>query len=149
MPPTLRKNKNAELHNLGNNNVVFTHRERVSLADINAGYTLLSAVPNYKYRLVDAKMIAIGGAAGVSTAAVILGTRAAAAVALMTTLIAALVQNTIVDLATANDLDAGLSFTELDDNTAITVGKTGGTMTTLTHIDFIVVYALIPSRSGA
>jgi hypothetical protein len=149
VPPTINKNINAEQRLEGNHQKLFSHRERVTVANINAGYTLLPAIPGYKYRLVHAKMIAIGGAASGATDVRILGTRAAASVALMTVAVASLTQNAINDIATATDLDGGLSFTELDNETAVTVGKTGGTLATSTDVDFIVEYTLIQSRSGA
>jgi hypothetical protein len=139
----------AEQAICAHHNQMFTHRERVAVADINAGYTLLPIQPKYQYRIEHMKMIAIGGAAGAATDVRILGTRSAAAVALMTVAIAQLTQNAINDIASANDLDGGLSFNELDADTAVTVGKTGATLTTLTHVDFIVSYTLIQARTGA
>lgn len=149
MPPGRNKMIQAEQALEANHNKLYTHRERVAVADINNGYTLLPAHPKYAYRLEHAKMIAIGGAASGATDVRILGTRAAASVALMTVAVASLTQNAVNDIATATDLDGGLSFNELDAETAVTVGKTGGTLATSTHVDFIVSYALIPARSGA
>src|SRR5688500_11026181 len=42
-------------------------RQRFTVAQINAGVTVLAALPGYKYRLVDAAAIAIGGAAATAT----------------------------------------------------------------------------------
>lgn len=151
MPPIKAKNKNAELHNLSNNNVLFAHRERVSIADINAGLTVLPAVPNYKYRVLDITMIPIAGAVTGATDVRVLGTQSAVSVALLVGVAAALLQSAILraGVANMNVLAAGLSFIELDVNTPITVGKTGGAAATATHVDFLITYQLIPSRSGA
>lgn len=139
----------AEQAICAHHNQMFTHRERVAVADINAGYTLLPIQPKYQYRIEHAKMIAIGGAASGATDVRLLGTRAAASVALMTVAIASLTQNAVNDIATATNLAGGLSFNELDADTAVTVGKTGGTLATSTHVDFIVSYTLVQARTGA
>ncbi len=41
-------------------------RRRCTIAEVNAGVTLLAALPGYKYRMVRAKAIAIGGNAACS-----------------------------------------------------------------------------------
>jgi len=117
--------------------VPLTQRTRITLAQLNAGYTLLAALPGFKYRLIDAKLIAVGGAAAVGTSVNIIGTRAAAAVQLLAVAIAALTQSALVRAGAANAviLADGASFTQLDVNTAITVITVGSAMTTLTHLD--------------
>lgn len=144
MPPVTGRNFQGESKKLSSNANMFAHRERFTVAQINAGATLLSAVPNYKYRITDMTLIAVGGAATVATAVTILGTRAAASVALLTAAIAALTQSAILRAGAANAvvLADGASHTDLDVNTAITVGKTGGTLAGATHIDVIVTYVL-------
>jgi hypothetical protein len=151
MPPLVKQSIQANDRLTAGNQVSYAHRERVAVADINLGYTLLPAIPGYKYRISDMAMIAIGGAAGAATDVRILATQAAASVALLVTLIAALTQNAINYAGLANNaiLAGGASFVENDNNTAITVGKTGASLTTLTHVDFIVTYQLIPARTGA
>ena len=151
MPPTIQKNVEAERRKMANNATVFQHRERVAIADVNAGFTVLPAVPGYKYRLVDAALIAIGGAVGATTTVDILGTQATASVKLLAAAIAALTQNTLLRAGATNAtiLAAGASFVENDVNTAITIGKTGATATTATHVDVLLSYVLVPARSGA
>lgn len=149
MPPTPKRNVQS-LDRLANaNDIAFVHRERVLTADINLGYTLLPAVPGYKYRVSHAKMIAIGGAASGATDVRILATQAAAAAALMIVAVASLTQNAVNDIVTATALAAGASFVENDINTAITVGKTGASLATSTAVDFVIEYELIPARLGA
>lgn len=119
-------------------------RTRFTAAQINAGAELLPAVPGFTYRFVDYTLIAIGGAASGATAVVILGTRAAGAVTLLSVAVAALTQSAIVkpNSANATVLADGASHTPLDANTAVTVGKTGGSLATATHIDVIANYVL-------
>lgn len=121
-------------------------RQRNTIAEVNAGATLIPAVPGLKARLVDMAMIAIGGAVGAATAVVINGVQSTSTVALASVAIAALTQNTIVYPGVANFsiLAGGASFVQNDVNTAITVGKTGSNITTATHIDFNVSYVLEP-----
>jgi hypothetical protein len=123
---------------------VQTIRTRFTIAQINAGATLLAAVPGFAYRLIDAQMIAVGGAVTTATDVRILGTRAAGSVALLIVAVAALTQSALVRAGAANAtvLADGASFTPLDANTAITVGKTGGTGAGATHVDVIVSYVL-------
>jgi hypothetical protein len=123
---------------------VQTIRTRFTVAQINTGATLLPAVPGYTYRLTDFTLIAIGGAASGATDVRLLGTRAAGSVALAIAAVAALTQSAIVKPNTANVtvLADGASFTALDANTAITVGKTGGSLATATHVDVIANYVL-------
>lgn len=123
---------------------VQTIRTRFTAAQINAGVTLLPAVPGYAYRMIDAQMIAIGGAATTATDVRILGTRAAGSVALLVVAIAALTQSAIVRAGAANAavLADGASHTPLDVNTAITVGKTGGALAGATNVDVIFNYVL-------
>lgn len=119
-------------------------RRRCTVAEINAGVTLLAAVPGFKYRLVDYTIIAIGGAASGATDVRLLGTRSAGSVALTAIAVAALTQSTVNKPNSANNtlLADGASFTQLDANTAVTVGKTGGTLATSTHVDVLVSYVL-------
>lgn len=119
-------------------------RLRFSAAQVNAGATVVAAVPGRAYRLIDAQMISIGGAAAGATDVRLLGTRAAGSVALLVVAIAALTQSAIVRAGAANAtvLADGASHTPLDANTPITIGKTGGSLTGSTNIDVILTYAL-------
>lgn len=119
-------------------------RTRVTVAQINAGFTLLPAFMGVRWRLFDIDMIAIGGAASGATDVRVLGTRAGASVALGIAVVAGLTQSTFLragsPFATAGTasivlLADGASFTQLDANTAVTAGKTGGSLATSTAID--------------
>lgn len=126
------------------NPAVMQTRQRFTVAQINAGATVLAAVPGYAYRLIDAALVAIGGAVTGATDVRLLGTRAAGSVALLVVAVAALTQSALVRAGDANGtiLADGASFTPLDANTAITIGKTGGSAATATAVDVILTYAL-------
>jgi len=124
-----------------------TLRTRVTLAQLNAGFTLLPAVPGFIYSLIDAMLIAVGGAATTGTSVNIIGTRAAAPVQLVVVAIAALTQSAAVRAGATNAviLADGASFTPLDVNTPITVITVGSAMTVMTNIDVTLEYVILPA----
>jgi hypothetical protein len=119
-------------------------RTRFTTAQVNAGATLLPAVPGKKYRIVDMALIAIGGAAATATSVDILATQSASSVKLLAAAVAGLTQNTLLRAGAANAaiLAGGLSFVQNDVNTAITIGKTNSDLATATHVDALVTYVL-------
>lgn len=131
---------NAEALEIGDK--VFQIRQRFTIAQINAGATLLAAEANVKYRMVDAAMIAVGGAAAAATTIDILAMQSESSVKLVANAVAGLTQNTLLRAGATNSaiLAAGVSFVANDVNTAITVGKTGSDVTTATHIDVLLTY---------
>lgn len=124
---------------------VFTKRTRNTTAEVNAGATLLAAIAGWKYRLVDAFMIAIGGNAATATSVDIGATQAAGAVLLVANAVAGLTRSTVLRAGATNStvLADGASFVNNDVNTAITIGKTGGSLATATHIDSHLLYELV------
>jgi len=120
-------------------------RTRFTIAQVNAGATLVAAVKGMAHRIVDLTMIAIGGAAETATSVDIIGTRSAATVRPFVVAVAALTQSAVVKPNSANVtvLADGASYTALDENTAITIGtQSGGSdLATATHIDVILSYA--------
>lgn len=142
----------------GNMDVEFgvekAQRTRVTVAQVNAGFVLLPALPGVRWRITDLIMIAIGGAASGATDVRLLGTRAGASVALGIAAVAGLTQSTVLRLgspfATAGTasivaLADGASFTQLDANTAVTAAKTGGSLATSTFVDFILKFVADPA----
>jgi hypothetical protein len=130
---------------------VYSLRTRVTLAQLNAGFTLLAALAGYNYRLIDCMLTAIGGAATTGTSVNIIGTRAAAPVQLIVAAVARLTQSlrtrTGTPFATAGaesltTLADGASFTALDVNTPITVITVGTAMTVLTNLDVDLSFAI-------
>ncbi len=121
-------------------------RVRRSVAEINAGAELLPAVAGYKWRLVDATLIAIGGNAATATSVDVQATQAASGVTLIAAAVAALTRSTVVkpNTASVTVLADGASFVQNDAGTAINCGKTGGSLATATHVDFIITAALEP-----
>jgi hypothetical protein len=124
--------------------VALSLRTRVTLAQLNAGLTLLPALVGLKYRIIDMKLIAVGGAATTGTSVNVIGTRAAAAVQLLVAAVAALTQSALLRAGAANAviLADGASFTQLDANTAITVITVGTAMTVMTAIDVDLTFAI-------
>jgi len=128
----------------GNTGGVQHLRVRTTTANVNAGATLLPAIPGRSYRLVDATMISIGGNAAGATAIRITGTQSASSVQLVSNTVGALTQNTrVLAGVTANSsiLADGVSFTACDANTAITL-TASGTLTTSTNIDVLLSYVV-------
>lgn len=122
----------------------YTSRFRVAVADVNTGLTLLPALAGYKYRLLDAYAIAIGGAATTGTTVDLLGTQAAGSVKLVAFGQAALTQSALVRAGASGGvlLTDGASFAINDVNTAITIGKTGSSFTVVTSVDVVLTYAI-------
>lgn len=123
-------------------------RQRISTANVNAGATLIAAPgAGYKLRLIDCIAIAIGGNAGTVTTVDILGTQSAGSVKLVAFGQAQLTRSTVLrpGITGATVLADGASFVANDANTAITIGKTGGSLDTATNIDVILSYAVDPA----
>lgn len=121
---------------------VYNIRRRATLAEVNAGFTLLSAVPGVAYRMVQASIIAVGGAATAGTSVDIGGTSSSARL-LVVFAQASMTQSTELRAGDTGStiLADGASFTVNDANTAITVAAVG-TFTTATHFDIIFEYAM-------
>lgn len=118
-------------------------RRRCTIAELNAGVTLLPALLGFKYRVIDAAMIAVGGAAAASTTVDIVGTLTTSR-KLLAVAVAALTQSAVVRLGAANAtvLADGASLTANDANTAITASVTGSALTTATNIDMFLEYVI-------
>jgi hypothetical protein len=129
----------------------YTARVRATAAEIKAGKDLVAAIPGYKTRIIDATMIAYGGAATTATSVDLLGTRGGSAVRPMVTGVAALTQSAKVSIGEAPAAGAtailadGASFTALDANTALRVTQQSGgsDLAGCTGVDVCVVYELI------
>lgn len=125
-------------------------RIRITLAQANAGVTLLSARAGAKYRINDVKIIAIGGNAQATAAATglaVYGTQAGSAVALYTANLAALTQSAVCQFGTANTavLADGVSLARNDPNTAITckaVSAGAFDLITATHFDILLSFCM-------
>ncbi len=120
-------------------------RTRFTIAQVNAGATLLAAVAGFKYRMIDAYAIAIGGNAAAVTSVDLLATQAAASAKLVSFLVAGLTRSTLLRAGAATNgviLADGASFIQNDVATAITILKAGADVTTATHIDIGFTYAL-------
>jgi hypothetical protein len=119
-------------------------RTRFTVAQVNAGATILAKIPGVKFRMVACKAISVGGAAGSVTTVDILGTQATSSVKLVAYAQASLTRSTVlIDGGSGGTVLAdGASHTACDANTSITIGKTGSDVDTATHIDVILSYVI-------
>jgi len=121
------------------------HKASFTTAEVNAGATILPALPGLKYRLHDMALIAVGGAAAAADSVDILGTQATSGVKLLAGLVAGLAENVLLRAGAATNgviLAAGASFADCDANTAITIGKTGSSLTTATSVIAMLTYTI-------
>jgi len=119
-------------------------RVRATIAEANAGLTLLAAIPGYKYRLNNATMIAIGGNVATVTTLDILGTQATTEVKLVAFAQAQLLRSVVLrpGITGAAVLADGASFAACDENKPIRLLKTGTDAATATHVDVILDYTI-------
>lgn len=124
-------------------------RTRVTLAQANAGFTLLPALPGVRWRIVDCRVISVGGAAAGGTSLDLVSTQAASAVRPLVIAVAALTQSALVRAGATNAtiLANGASFVPNDTNTAVTVAKQSGgsALTVATHFDVSLDYTAEPA----
>jgi len=122
-------------------------RHRVTTAEVNAGHTIVAAVPGQKFRVTGIRMIALEGDAETATSVDILATQSSASVRLFVVGVAGLTDSAVVteDNANVAILADGASFAENDANTAITIGtQSGGSdLATCTGIDVILSYVAV------
>lgn len=123
---------------------VLSKRTRFTIAQVNAGATLVAAVTGKNIRMVNCKAIAVGGAVGAVTTVDIIGTLATSR-KLVAFAQASLTQSAVLTAGGtgAAVLTDGASFTANEAATAVTIGKTGADVTTATHIDVIFDYVLV------
>jgi hypothetical protein len=129
----------------GNQTAAQVARVRTTTANVNAGATLLPAVPGFKYRLQDLALIAIGGNAATATGVLVRGTQSSSVVSLLDAKVAGLTRSNYLRAGTATNgviLADGASFVANDVNTAITIIKDGSDLATATHIDALITYVL-------
>lgn len=119
-------------------------RTRVTIAQVNAGLSLVPAIPGQRLRMVDCSAIAVGGAAAAVTTVDILGTQATASAKLVAYAQASLTQSAVLKAGGtgAAVLADGASYALNDVNTGITIGKTGSNITTATHVDVNLSYVI-------
>ena len=124
--------------------VVLNLRTRVTIAEANAGKTLLSALAGYSYRLLpESSIIAVGGNAGAVTTVDILGTQTTAK-KLLAFAQAQLTRSAILKpgVTGCTILADGASFVANDAGAAISIGVTGSDVTTATHFDINLCYVI-------
>lgn len=136
-------NLEADSLSVTNQSILYTKRTRFTIAQVNAGATLVAAVAGKSIRMVNCRAIAVGGAAGAVTTVDVLGT-ASTSRKLVAFAQASLTQSAVLTAGGtgAAVLADGASYTANDAGTAVTVGKTGSNVTTATHIDVIFDYVV-------
>ena len=113
-----------------------------TIAQVNSGTTILSAVTGRRLRVVGFELQAIGGAFGTCTAVQITDT-AGTPIVSFSVPIATLTQNTIVTPASSN-----ITFTtyawqgQLTASKGLQVNKTGGTCDTATSLNYRISYTI-------
>ena len=130
----------------GTGTIIYTKRVTPTVAEVHAGYTVVSAVSGRKIRLVDYSVVAVGGNVATQTHFYVKGTQSAGAVNLVDIAAAALTRaalnkpwtasNTL--LVTSSDLAA---LNACDANTAITLGD-DAQATTATSFIVDITYAV-------
>ena len=126
----------------GMDNLTMSSRTRYTIAQVNAGVEMLAGIVGYKYRLVDAAVIAVGGAATTLTSIDISGTQSGSAAVLFSYAQANLTENTMLDRSTAGTtlLAAGASFVQNDAGTGISIKTAGAAGTVVTHVDVVLTF---------
>jgi len=137
---------------LNDDGAVRNVRVRATAAEINGagGKTVLAAKAGYKYRIVDATLIAIGGNASGATSVDLVTTQAASAARPLVVSVAALTQSARVSMGEAPAAGAstiladGASFIANDANTGVFLAKqaAGSDLATSTHVDCILTYVM-------
>lgn len=126
-------------------NYVRPFYKAASTAQVNAGVEIVAAVPGYKIQVLDAWAIAVGGNAATVTTVDLLGTQSASGAKLVAWAQANLTRSAMVRAgATGGTLLAdGASFAACDEETALTLGKTGSDLATATGITVGGYYRLV------
>lgn len=122
-------------------------RVRCSAAALTAGVVLVPQLKGVRWRMFDAKMIAIGGAAASATSINIQGLVSSSVTQLLASAVAGLTQSTVLRAGATNAavLADGASFTQQDVNAALTAKTVGSALTGSTFIDVFLEYIADPA----
>lgn len=131
----------------GPGSVMYSKRIRTTIANVNAGATLVAAITGRKIRVTGWKVIAIGAAVTSTTATglALIGTESASPVNIVAMTKAILTQSTIngVSGSGITTLADGASFIQLDVTTGVTIQATGGSdLAGASNIDVILDYVV-------
>lgn len=130
--------------------VTKTIRRRYTLAQVNAGQVLLSALPGVRWGLIGARFIATGGGAATATSVNLQGTVAGSTVQLWVVTVAALTRSTAVTMGhtpaagSETILADGASFNAMDVNTSINLAVVGSALATSTGFDLFISFMAYP-----
>ncbi len=120
--------------------IVRNARVRATAAQVNAGHTVLPAIPGYKYRMIDCTLIAAGG-----TTDGVTGVQVKCDTTLLVDAKVAAIERNVVARAGDTDVNVladGASFVAQAANKPITVIKDGDDLTGATYMDVIFTYSI-------
>lgn len=123
------------------NGPIYSVYGSATLAQINAGVTIVPAVTGRTLKIVGVLLQAIGGAAAGCTAIQVDDTTGTPVVG-VSVAVAGLTQNTIVTEATATNVTLTTFLTALTANKGLQIIKTGSSCTTLTSLNYRVLYTV-------
>jgi len=126
---------------------IYELRTRVPIASVNSGYTLLAAITGRKIHIIDAEIVAYGGAVTSTTATgfAIKGTQSASVVQLFTVAKAQAVESFDNRFGSPSTtlLADGAGLVVCDTATAITIAAVGGTdLAGATGLDVTLIYGI-------
>lgn len=113
---------------------------RVSTAQVNAGYDLLTPSATGQYRIMDVKLRAIGGNAGAVTTVDV--KEETSGNLIFQAPAANLLANVTIGVDAANIVDTYLGIATTAGK-KISIVKAGSDMTTATHIDVMMIYSIV------
>ena len=118
-------------------------KKRFTVAEVNAGDTILAAKPGYKYLMIDCSIAAEGGNAASATSVEVCATQTTS-VDLVSNTVGILTDDALVRMGITNStLLANGAWADANDaNTAITISKTGSNLATATHINVYMTYVV-------
>jgi hypothetical protein len=119
---------------------VRVHRQRVAVANVNAGATLIAVDAAYKFRMIDCTLIAVGGAASGATGVQV----KCGATILVNAAVAGLTQSAVARAGATHIavIADGASFAAQTAGDEVTITKDGSDVATATSIDVIIMYVL-------
>ena len=120
-------------------------KKRFTVAQINAGATILAAKPGLKIQMIDCSMAAEGGNAATATSIEVEAVQSTSAVDLISNTVGILTDDTLARMGITNStlLANGLWAVANDVNTAITISKTGSDLATATHLNVYFTYMVV------
>lgn len=132
----------AELNELASRETVFAVTSTLTIAQVNAGATIIPAVTGKTLRILDYKLVSTGSMTQLT--AIVLQDTNTSPVVVTTVAAAGLTNGTIVHPFTATHVTNGAGFlASLTASKGLALAKTGSTETTATGLKVYVVYSYV------